>query len=167
MYGTALLLIVIVVVIMLLLKSARVVPENSAFVVERLGNFNRILNPGFHILTPFIERVAYRRTLKPEGIKLMPLKFKAADGRDMTITMTATLMVTDVGASCYKVDNYKMRASEAAGNILQDIAETFPPENLLAEKAQLEVNLQNLLDKTTRLFGVETTGFEITDIKFA
>lgn len=165
MTGTALLLIAIIVIIMLLLKCALVVPENSAFVVERLGRFSRILNPGFNTIIPFVEKVVCRRTLKPELLKLKPLKLKTADGRGLAVSAAATFKVADVKASCYNVDNYKFRASEALESALKDIAATFSAESLVLRKAQIEVNVQNLLDKITTAWGIETVNFEITNLE--
>ena len=80
MTGTALLLILIVIIIMIVFKSGVFVPENSAYVIERLGRFNKVVGTGFHVATPFIERVAYRRTLLPEPLKLPMLALKTGTG---------------------------------------------------------------------------------------
>jgi regulator of protease activity HflC (stomatin/prohibitin superfamily) len=58
------------VVIFVIAKTAVVVPQQSAFVVERLGKFSRVIKAGFHILIPFIERIAYRHTLKENAVDI-------------------------------------------------------------------------------------------------
>lgn len=167
MTHTALLLIVLIVVIMFVVKCARVVPEKSAYVVERLGRFNRVMYTGFNMVTPFIEQVRYRRSLEPETMPLKPAEPTTADGQKVTITCTITLMVTDVKASCYNVANYKLSAAKEAQQLLTEAIMITPAASLAAEQSQIEVNLQNLLNKTTLLWGVETTGFDITDTKLA
>ncbi|MDH5255690.1 MAG: SPFH domain-containing protein, partial [Gammaproteobacteria bacterium] len=59
-----------ILVIIVLLKTAVVVPQQSAFVIEQLGKFSRVLQAGFHILVPFVERIAYKHSLKEQAIDI-------------------------------------------------------------------------------------------------
>jgi regulator of protease activity HflC (stomatin/prohibitin superfamily) len=63
-------LAIVVVVVIVLMKTATVVPQQSAFVVENLGRYSRTIQAGFHILVPFIERIAYKHTLKEEALDI-------------------------------------------------------------------------------------------------
>ena len=63
-------LAVVFVVIVILLKTAIVVPQQNAYVVERLGKYAKTLNAGFHILVPFLERIAYKHTLKEQAVDI-------------------------------------------------------------------------------------------------
>ena len=63
-------LAVVVVIVIILFKTAVVVPQQNAYIVERLGKFSRKLDAGFHILIPFMERVAYKHTLKDQAVEI-------------------------------------------------------------------------------------------------
>ena len=70
--GTLVILAVVAFVLIVLVQSARIVPQRSVFVVERLGKYHTTLEAGFHILVPFVDRVAYRHTLKERVIDVPP-----------------------------------------------------------------------------------------------
>lgn len=100
-------------------------------------------------------------------MKLKPVELTASDDQKVIITGAVTLKVTDVKSSCYNVANYKLSAAKDAEKLLAEAVMITPAEKLPAEKSQMEVNLQNLLNKITLAWGVETVGFNITDIKLA
>ena len=73
-FGTILALGIALFVIITILKTARIVPQRSNFVIERLGKFSRTLDSGFHLLVPFIDKVAYQHTLKEEVIDVKEVR---------------------------------------------------------------------------------------------
>ena len=66
-FPTLLSLLVLLIVVVALVKTAQIVPQRSAYVVERLGRFQSVLDAGFHLLIPFIDKVAYKHTLKEQA----------------------------------------------------------------------------------------------------
>ena len=99
-------LAVVFVAIIIVTKTAIVVPQQNGFVVERLGKFSRTLNAGFHILIPFIERVAYKHSLKEQAADIAEQICITRDNVQVGVDGVLYLQVLDPGRASYGIGNY-------------------------------------------------------------
>src|SRR5688500_3024917 len=99
--------VVAVLVIIVLAKTARVVPQQSAYVVENLGRYSRTLQAGFHILVPFVERIAYKHNLKEEAIDIPEQVCITRDNVQVGVDGVLYLQVLEASKASYGITNYR------------------------------------------------------------
>ena len=109
-----LIVVLIVLVVVAILKTAVVVPQRSAYIVERLGKYNATLDAGFHILFPFLDRVAYKRTLKETPLDVPPQQCITKDNITVEVDGIIYLQVMDPVKASYGIDNYLIATTQLA-----------------------------------------------------
>ena len=103
-----------IVVIVVLFKTATVVPQQSAFVVEYLGKYSRTLHAGFHILVPFFERVAYRHSLKENALDIPEQICITRDNVQVGVDAVLYMQVLDPHLASYGITNYMFAIAQLA-----------------------------------------------------
>ena len=109
------------IVIILLIKTAVIVPQKIEYIVERLGKYNKSLGAGFHILIPFLDNVAYKRTLKEEVLDIASQDCITTDNVSVSVDGVLYLQVMDSKLSAYGIDNYRLAASQLAQTSLRSV----------------------------------------------
>src|SRR5438309_7357013 len=99
-------IVIAVVVVIVVAKSSTVVPQQSAYVVENLGRYSRTLQAGFHILIPFVERVAYRQTLKEQALEVPEQICITRDNVQVGVDAILYLQGMDSHLASYGITNY-------------------------------------------------------------
>src|SRR3712207_4949004 len=100
-------LALVVLVVIILMKTAIVVPQQSAYVVETLGRYSRTIQAGFHILVPFVERIAYKHTLKEEALDIPEQVCITKDNVQVGVDGVLYLQVLDARMASYGITNYR------------------------------------------------------------
>src|SRR5471030_1587297 len=113
-------ILIVVVVVVVLLKTATVVPQQSAFVVEHLGKYSRTLSAGFHILVPFMKRIAYRHSLKEIAIDIAEQICITRDNVQVGVDAVLYMQVMDPHLASYGITNYGFAISQLAQTTLRD-----------------------------------------------
>jgi regulator of protease activity HflC (stomatin/prohibitin superfamily) len=153
-----------VIVIAALVSCARVVPQREQYVVERLGKYSRTLDAGFHILIPFVDRVAYRHSLKEFAIDVPSQTCITKDNIAVSVDGILYLQVVDSKAASYGINNYIFASSQLAQTTLRselgkiDLDRTFEVRELI-NSAVVEA-----VDKASEPWGVKILRYEIKDI---
>jgi regulator of protease activity HflC (stomatin/prohibitin superfamily) len=111
---TVLLIAVIVFVIIAFVKTVRIVPNREALIIERLGKYARTLEAGFHILIPFIDRVAYKQTLKEQALDVRPQVCITRDNIAVEVDGILYLQVIDPKKASYGIDSYMFASIQIA-----------------------------------------------------
>ena len=109
-----LIIVLIVAVVVTIFRTAVVVPQRSAYIVERLGKYNATLEAGFHILIPFLDRVAYKRTLKETPLDVPPQQCITKDNITVEVDGIIYLQVMDPVKASYGIDNYLIATTQLA-----------------------------------------------------
>ena len=109
----------VVFVVVLLVKTAVVVDQQYEYVIERLGKYRTTLEAGFHILVPFFDKVAYKRSLKEESIDIPAQTCITADNVSMEIDGCLYLQVINSRQSAYGIDNYHFAVAQMAQTSLR------------------------------------------------
>ena len=112
-------LAIVVLVFIVLMKTAIVVPQQSAFVVETLGRFSRTIQAGFHILIPFAERIAYKHTLKEEALDIPEQICITRDNVQVGVDGVLYLQVLDARSASYGITNYRFAIIQLAQTTLR------------------------------------------------
>ncbi|MCI5212480.1 MAG: paraslipin, partial [Candidatus Electrothrix sp. ATG2] len=105
-------IVLVVFIVVVLLKTAIVVPQRNEYVIERLGKYRTTLEAGFHILTPFLDKVAYRRNLKEEPVDIGGQTCITADNVTLEVDGIMYIQVVNARQSAYGIENYRFAASQ-------------------------------------------------------
>ena len=157
-------LAIAVVVIFIIAKTAVVVPQQSGYVVERLGKFSRILNAGFHILIPFIERIAYKHTLKEQAVDIAEQVCITKDNVQVGVDGVLYLQVLDPGRASYGIGDYMFAISQLAQTTLRSEIGKIDLDRTFEERATINANVVDELDKASDPWGVKVLRYEIKNI---
>ncbi len=152
-------------VIVILLKTAVVVPQRSEYVIERLGKYRTSLGAGFHILIPFFDKVAYKRTLKEEPIDIQAQTCITSDNVTMEVDGVLYLQVINSQQSAYGVEDYRFAATQLAQTSLRSAIGKISLDNTFEARETLNMQVVDALDEATQNWGVKVLRYEIKDIQ--
>jgi len=152
------------IVIVLLIKTAVVVPQRSEYIVERLGKYRKSLGAGFHILIPFLDKVAYKRTLKEEVMDIPSQDCITTDNVSVSVDGVLYLQVIDGKLSCYGIDNYRIAASQLAQTSLRSVIGKIELDRTFEERETLNQQVVAAIDEAAQNWGVKVLRYEIKDI---
>ena len=156
--------ILAVIVIVLLIKTAVVVPQRSEYIIERLGKYNKSLGAGFHILIPFLDKVAYKRSLKEEVLDIASQDCITTDNVSVSVDGVLYLQVIDSKLSAYGIDNYKLAASQLAQPSLRSVIGKIELDRTFEERETLNRSVVAAIDEAAQNWGVKVLRYEIKDI---
>jgi regulator of protease activity HflC (stomatin/prohibitin superfamily) len=163
--GTFLLaLVVAAVAIVVLFKTAIVVPQQSAFIVERLGKYSKTLHAGFHILIPGIERIAYRHSLKESAIDIAEQICITKDNVQVGIDGVLYLQVMDPSRASYGIADYTFAITQLAQTTLRSEIGKIELDRTFEERGRINTNVVSELDKASEPWGVKVLRYEIKNI---
>ncbi len=152
-------------VIVLLLKTAVVVDQQHEYVIERLGKYRTTLEAGFHILIPFFDKVAYKRSLKEESIDIPAQTCITADNVSMEIDGCLYLQVVNSRLSAYGIDNYHFAVAQMAQTSLRSAIGKITLDNTFEARENLNRQVVEALDEASQNWGVKVLRYEIKDIQ--
>jgi len=152
------------VVIFVIAKTAVVVPQQNGFVIERLGKFSRILRAGFHILIPFIERIAYRHTLKEQAVDIAEQICITNDNVQVGVDGVLYMQVLDPGRASYGIGDYMFAISQLAQTTLRSEIGKIDLDRTFEERGTINSNVVDELDKASDPWGVKVLRYEIKNI---
>jgi regulator of protease activity HflC (stomatin/prohibitin superfamily) len=155
---------IVVVVFIILVKTAVVVPQQSAFIVELLGKYSSSLSAGFHILVPFVERIAYRYSLKEAAVDIPEQICITRDNVQVGIDGVLYLQVLDPARAAYGIADYHFAISQLAQTTLRSEICKIDLDRTFEERATINANVVSELDKASEPWGVKVLRYEIKNI---
>ncbi|WFS62677.1 paraslipin [Pseudodesulfovibrio thermohalotolerans] len=157
-------LVFVLVVIVLIIKTAVVVPQKSQFVVERLGKYAKTIGAGLHILIPFIDRIAYKRSLKEEVMDVPAQTCITRDNVSVTIDGVLYIRVIDSKMSAYGIENYYIAASQLAQTSLRSAIGKIDLDKTFEERESINASVVQAVDEAAQEWGIKVMRYEIKDI---
>ena len=158
-------LVLAVFVIVLLVKTAVVVDQQYEYVIERLGKYRTTLEAGFHILVPFLDKVAYKRSLKEASIDIPAQTCITADNVSMEIDGCLYMQVVNSRLSAYGIDNYHFAVAQLAQTSLRSAIGKISLDNTFEAREILNRQVVEALDEASQNWGVKVLRYEIKDIQ--
>jgi len=157
-------LFVVVLAIIVIARTATVVPQQSAFVVERLGKFSKTLHAGFHILVPFVERIAYRHSLKEAAVDIPEQICITRDNVQVHVDGVLYLKVLNAELASYGISDYHFAISQLAQTTLRSEVGKIDLDRTFEERGQINHQVVTELDKASEPWGVKVLRYEIKNI---
>jgi regulator of protease activity HflC (stomatin/prohibitin superfamily) len=158
------LIAVAVLVIITLVKGAVIVPQKSAFIIERLGKFDRTLDAGFHILIPFVDRAAYVFSLKEQVVDIPAQICITKDNVSVEVDGIIYLEIQDAHKAAYGIDDYLRAATQLAQTTLRSAIGKIDLDKTFEEREKINTEVIDAIDQAAMSWGVKVLRYEIKDI---
>ncbi len=156
--------VVAILVLIVLAKTAVVVPQQSGYVVETLGRYNRTIQAGFHILVPFIDRIAYKHNLKEEAMDIPEQVCITRDNVQVGVDGVLYLQVLDASKASYGITNYRFAIIQLAQTTLRSEIGKIELDRTFEERQTINAHVVAELDKASAPWGVKVLRYEIKNI---
>ncbi|MGH8131601.1 MAG: SPFH domain-containing protein [Steroidobacteraceae bacterium] len=156
--------VVALLAIIIIAKTAVVVPQQSAYVVENLGRYSRTIQAGFHILIPFIERIAYKHNLKEEAMDIPEQICITRDNVQVGVDGVLYLQVLEASKASYGITNYRFAIIQLAQTTLRSEIGKIELDRTFEERQTINQNVVAELDKASAPWGVKVLRYEIKNI---
>src|SRR5512138_2560891 len=150
--------------IIVVVKTAVVVPQQNAFVVERLGKFHAVLDAGFHVLFPFIDVIRYRHTLKEQAVDIPEQICITKDNVQVAVDGILYLKVLDPQRASYGIADYYYAISQLAQTALRSEIGKIDLDRTFEERTHINGMVISELDKATGPWGIKVLRYEIKNI---
>ena len=162
--GFFVVLLLALLVLIIIGKTAVVVPQQSAYVVERLGKFAATLDAGFHILLPFIDRIRYKHSLKETAIDIPEQVCITRDNVQVSVDGILYLKVLNPQRASYGISDYNFALIQLAQTTLRSEIGKIELDRTFEERTNINVQVVNELDKALDPWGVKVLRYEIKNI---
>jgi regulator of protease activity HflC (stomatin/prohibitin superfamily) len=145
-------------------KSVVVVPEGHAYVVERLGRFDRALPAGLHVVVPFVDVVRHRHVLAEETLLVPNEACRTSDDRHVWIDAAVTIKVVNPQRASYETADYRQAISQLARVTLRQQISRLDLDHAFADQADVSAAVAKHLGAATETWGVAVLRHDVTDI---
>ena len=157
-------LILAVIAIVLVARIFRIVPQQNAWVIERLGRFHGALAPGLNVVIPFIDRVAYKHSLKEVPLDVPPQICITKDNTQLQVDGILYFQVTDPQRASYGSSNYVVAITQMAQTTLRSVVGKMELDKTFEERDLINAAVVNALDEAALNWGVKVLRYEIKDL---
>ncbi|MBS0181729.1 MAG: paraslipin [Nitrospira sp.] len=162
--GTFVLIVLALIVVIAIAKTAVVVPQQSAYVVERLGKYSSTLDAGFHILVPFIDAVRYKHVLKESAVDIPEQVCITRDNVQVHVDGVLYMRVLNPERASYGINNYQFALTQLAQTALRSEIGKIELDKTFEARTTINAQLVNELDKASEPWGVKVLRYEIKNI---
>ena len=156
--------VLVLLAIIVVVKTARVVPQQNAYIVENLGKYSRTLTAGFHILVPFLDRIAYKHTLKEQAIDVDEQICITSDNVQVGVDGVLYLQVMDARNASYGIGDYLFAIAQLAQTTLRSEIGQIELDKTFEERSHINLRVVEELDQASDPWGVKVLRYEIKNI---
>jgi regulator of protease activity HflC (stomatin/prohibitin superfamily) len=157
-------IILLLLALVFVFKTINVVPQQHAWVVERLGKYHSTLGPGLNIVLPFIDRVAYKHILKEIPLDVPPQVCITKDNTQLQVDGILYFQITDAMRASYGSSNYLAAITQLAQTTLRSVIGRMELDKTFEERDQINVAIVNAIDESAANWGVKVLRYEIKDL---
>ena len=156
--------IVAIAVFIAIVKTAVIVPQKTAYIVERLGKYRCTLDAGFHVLIPFFDSVAYKHTLKEQAIDVPPQECITKDNIMVSVDGILYMQVMDPAKASYGIGNYLFATTQLAQTTMRSEMGKLDLDRSFEERTSINAAIVAAVDKASDPWGIKVTRYEIKNI---
>src|SRR5687767_10996998 len=162
--SSAVTIILFIIALVVVIKAIRVVPQQHAWVVERLGRFHATLQPGLNFVIPFVDRLAYRHDLREIPLDVPSQVCITRDNTQLQVDGILYFQVTDPKLASYGSSNYVLAITQLAQTTLRSIIGRMELDRTFEERDQINATVVAALDEAALSWGVKVLRYEIKDL---
>jgi len=157
-------LVIFIIALVFVFKTINVVPQQHAWVVERLGKYHATLAPGLNIVVPFIDRIAYKHSLKEIPLDVPPQVCITRDNTQLQVDGILYFQVTDAMRASYGSSNYIQAITQLAQTTLRSVIGKMELDKTFEERDHINTTIVNAIDESAANWGVKVLRYEIKDL---
>jgi len=157
-------LVLFVIVAIFIARTFKIVPQQHAWVVEKLGKYDRTLTPGLKFVVPFIERVAYKHSLKEVPLDVPSQVCITKDNTQLQVDGIIYFQVTDPMRASYGSSNYILAITQLAQTLLRSVIGKMELDKTFEERDAINASVVSALDDAASNWGVKVLRYEIKDL---
>ena len=162
--SSAVTIVLFIVALIVVIKAIRVVPQQHAWVVERLGRFHAVLQPGLNFVIPFVDRLAYKHDLREIPLDVPPQICITKDNTQLQVDGILYFQVTDPKLASYGSSNYVLAITQLAQTTLRSVIGRMELDRTFEERDQINATVVSSLDDAALSWGVKVLRYEIKDL---
>ena len=162
--ATIVLIVIVVFVILIIVKSVKIVPQRTAYIVERLGKYRGTLEAGLHILVPFIDKLAYIHTLKEQAVDVPPQSCITRDNICVEVDGILYMQVIDPQRASYGIRNYSYASIQLAQTTMRSVMGKLELDKTFEERDVINKSIVEAVDKASDPWGVKVSRYEVKNI---
>jgi regulator of protease activity HflC (stomatin/prohibitin superfamily) len=156
--------VLLVVAVTFVIKAVKVVPQQNAWVIERLGRFHAVLQPGLNIVIPFVDRLAYKHSLKEVPLDTPSQVCITKDNTQLQVDGVLYFQVTDPQRASYGASNYILAITQLAQTTLRSVIGKLELDKTFEERDFINHSVVSAIDEAAMNWGVKVLRYEIKDI---
>ena len=157
-------LVLAIIAIIFIVQTFKIVPQQHAWVVERLGKYDRTLTPGLSFVVPFMERVAYKHSLKEVPLDVPSQVCITRDNTQLQVDGIIYFQITDPMRASYGSSNYVFAITQLAQTLLRSVIGKMELDKTFEERDAINASVVNALDEAAMNWGVKVLRYEIKDL---
>jgi regulator of protease activity HflC (stomatin/prohibitin superfamily) len=157
-------IVILALVIITIFKGVKIVPQQQAWIIERLGRFNAVLEPGLNIIIPFFDRVAYKHTLKEQAIDIRSQSAITKDNVTLQLDGVIYVRIIDPKQASYGVSDPYFALTQLAQTTMRSEIGKMDLDKTFEERERLNSNIVNSLNEASATWGIQCMRYEIKDI---
>ena len=157
-------IVIFAVALVFVFKTINVVPQQNAWVVERLGKYHGTLAPGLNIVVPFVDRIAYKHSLKEIPLDVPPQVCITRDNTQLHVDGILYFQVTDAMRASYGSSNYIQAITQLAQTTLRSVIGRMELDKTFEERDLINTHIVNAIDESAANWGVKVLRYEIKDL---
>ena len=162
--GLIVAIVLIIIAIIFAFKSINVIPQQTAWVIERLGKFHKVLNPGLNFIIPFIDKVAYKHSLKEIPLDTPSEVCITRDNTQLSVDGILYFQVTDPKLASYGTSNYIIAVTQLAQTTLRSVIGKMVLDETFEERDLINNQVVSAIDEAALNWGVKVLRYEIKDL---
>lgn len=162
--GTIIFIGLAVVALLLFLTTIKIVPQRTAYIIERFGKYRTTLLAGFHVIVPFADKVAYKHTLKEQVIDVAAQTCITKDNISVEVDGVLYLQLMDAQKASYGIDNYRFASIQLAQTTMRSIIGKMELDKTFEERESMNSIIVDAVDSASDPWGVKVTRYEVKNI---
>ena len=162
--STLILIFLIFFLLIAFMSTFKVVPQRSVYIVERLGKYSRTLDAGFHILIPFIDKIAYKQNLKEQAIDVASQICITRDNIAVEVDGILYLQVVDPQKASYGIDNYRFAVIQISQTTMRSVIGKMELDKTFEERETVNASIVDAVDKASGPWGIKVSRYEVKNI---
>ncbi|MEO9023020.1 MAG: stomatin-like protein [Ginsengibacter sp.] len=162
--STIILIVIILFLLVAFLSTFKVVPQRSVYIIERLGKFSRALDAGFHILIPFVDKVAYKQNLKEQALDVASQICITKDNIAVEVDGVIYLQVIDPQKASYGIDNYRFAVIQISQTTMRSVIGKMELDKTFEERETVNATIVEAVDRASGPWGIKVSRYEVKNI---